>query len=121
MKILIIEDSTSQIRLLNKIVLQIDGIEPILAEDALEGFAILRAIPSIGLIILDNDMPYINGFDFLKKIKNDPLLKKIPIAFSTANANTEPFINAGAAECFIKPYNIEDFKRFIDEVKEGKK
>lgn len=118
MKILIIEDSKSQIHLLNKIVKQIKDTEPILAADALEGFAILRAIPDIFLILLDNDMPFIKGINFLKKIKSDPILKKIPVLLSTAETNTQQFIDAGAAKCFVKPYDITRFKESIETLRD---
>ncbi len=117
MKILIIEDSVTQRQLIKKVVLKIKDIEPILTEDALEGFAILRAIPDIRLVVLDNQLPYINGLQFLNKLRSTTPFEKLPIIVSSGDDKTEVYIKAGADKVMIKPYSLKKLNDFIEMVK----
>ncbi len=117
MKVLVIEDSNSQRRIINKIIRPIADVEPILAEDALEGFAILRAIPNIKLIVLDNLMPYMNGIDFLKKIRSTFPFEKLPILISSAEDCKQKYLIAGADKVLLKPYHVSELTNFIQLIK----
>jgi CheY-like chemotaxis protein len=69
------------------------------------------------LILLDLNMPRKNGFDVLKEIKDNDVLKKIPIIiFTTSQAlrDIEKAYELGA-NCFIsKPQTIEDWTELIE-------
>ena len=49
-------------------------------------------VPS--LLILDIDMPELNGFELLKIIKNDENLKNVPVIFLTSNGDRDHVIGA---------------------------
>ncbi len=58
------------------------------------------------LIILDIDMPVMNGFQALKKIREHDHLKDIPVIFLTSNNDREHVIRAvqsGASDYVAKP------------------
>ena len=78
MKILIIEDD-STIRSGLKYCLEYEGYEVVEASCGKES---LEKLNNIALILLDVNLPDINGFELFKKIKN---IKNIPIIFLTAN------------------------------------
>ena len=59
MKILVVEDIEMHRKLITKILSKIKNIEIITAEDAFEGYAILKAIDDIELLILDHPMIYV--------------------------------------------------------------
>lgn len=69
------------------------------------------------VILLDLNMPRVNGLEFLKIIKNEPELKQIPvIVLTTSKAEqdkSDSFQNS-AAGYIIKP---TDYKKFIDAIK----
>jgi len=115
-KILIIDDSRSQLTVINKIIAQLKIHQTYLALDALEGFVMLRAIPGIDFIVVDYNMPYINGVEFIKKIKNTPPFDKIPIIVSSAQDLSNEYKAAGADYCLIKPYSVKGFQDIIDKV-----
>ena len=117
MKILIVEDNQEQAKLIKKIILKIKDIEPILAKDALEGFAILRVIPDIKLVILDYQIPYLNGIEFLKKIRSTPPFNNLAILISSSEDLSDEYIQAGANKVMIKPYNLTELNDYIDEIK----
>lgn len=116
MKILIIDDNEAQAGLIRQIISKLKHIEPIVATDALEGYVILRAVVGIEAVILDYKMPYINGIEFLKKLRKTHPFEEIPVLISSAEDRTKEYIEAGATECLIKPYNITKLKEFTQHV-----
>ncbi|MHC4113960.1 MAG: response regulator [Planctomycetota bacterium] len=64
------------------------------------------------LILLDLNMPKMNGFEFLRVAKRDGRLKKIPIVVLTtskAQENIAECFALGAAGYVVKPVNYEKF------------
>jgi putative two-component system response regulator len=60
------------------------------------------------LILLDVEMPEMNGFQTLSRLKEDPALGPIPVIFLTGNRDTETEIKAlesGAMDFITKPAN----------------
>ena len=70
-----------------------------------------RALPC--LILLDYNMPELNGEEILKRINiNDRFINIPKIVWSTSNSNDyrERCIDAGAVEYFVKPSTIQSLK-----------
>lgn len=69
------------------------------------------------LILLDLNMPKMNGVEFLKTIKADKTLKKIPVVVLTTSKSerdiTEIFEN-GVAGYVVKP---ADYKKFVEAIR----
>jgi len=68
------------------------------------------------LIILDINMPKMNGIEFLKIIKADPNFKTIPVVIlTTSNDENDKFIcySYGAAGYIIKPIDYNEFQEAI--------
>lgn len=104
MRILYIEDNPQNMRLVRKM-LQIDGHEMIEAVNGLDGVtAASRELPN--LILMDINLPDIDGLEAAARIKAQPNLAHIPIIALTANAmhgDRERFINAGCDGYLAKP------------------
>jgi CheY-like chemotaxis protein len=69
------------------------------------------------IILLDMNMPKMNGLEFLEIVKNDDELKKIPvIVLSTSKADSDRIdsFNLGIAGYMVKPM---DYKKFVDVIK----
>ena len=68
-----------------------------------------------GIILLDLNMPKINGIEFLKIAKKDDSLKKIPVVVLTTSKEDQDKVdsfNSGVAGYMIKPY-----LKFVEVVK----
>ncbi len=72
------------------------------------------------LIILDLKLPKLNGLDVLKKIKEDPKLKVIPVIIFSASNLIEDVKKCyeNYANAFItKPIDLEEFEKIIISIK----
>lgn len=79
-------------------------------------YADLEKFPSPGIILLDLNMPVMNGIEFLKVAKLDESLRKIPVIVLTTskeeNDRVESF-DLGVAGYIIKPVEFEKFVEAI--------
>ncbi|MFA5363681.1 MAG: response regulator [Candidatus Bathyarchaeia archaeon] len=77
-------------------------------------------VPTAGLVILDLNMPKIDGFEVLKTIKGDDKLKSIPIIVLTSSSRPEDIERAYKLGCnsfIVKPASFEDFIEAVMEIK----
>lgn len=80
-KILVVDDEQSM-RELVSFHLRKHGYDVLTAEDAVvAGHLVVRHKPD--LLIVDVQMPFMNGYDFVEAVKKDPETKNIPVVFLT--------------------------------------
>ncbi len=110
MKILIVDDNGDDRRLLRCIV-ENKGHEAIEAEDGLDGLRQAK-IHGPDLIISDALMPLMDGFQFLRAVKEDEKLKTTPFIFYSAvyraDRDVDLAIALGAEAYIIKPKEPAD-------------
>ncbi len=113
MTILLIEDDAIEILKFNRSLIKLrevhDLIEAYNGENALD---ILAENSQIDLILLDLNMPKMNGFEFLKQLRTDPNLKYIPTVVLTTSINRSDLKQAysiGIAGYLVKPLKYEDY------------
>jgi len=116
-KILIAEDEPD-IQALLALILRHAGHEVIIVGDgqAAQDLA-LADMPD--LIIMDVQMPKVNGYDACKLIKAQPALQAIPVLFLTVrgdNAEKETGFAVGAAAYLVKPFASEDLVQQVGEI-----
>ena len=106
-KILIIEDNPVNRNILSNF-LQ-DDYEIIEAENGLLGLDMLfYNYQHISAVILDLNMPVIDGFEFLKKVQTNPIIASVPVLVATTENDSneeERCLSLGAADFVTKPYN----------------
>ncbi len=85
-----------------------DTYEVKIAKSGTKALEILESPNDIDLILLDIEMPDINGYDVCKRIKNNETIKNIPIIFITGRTSQEDEeygLNLGAIDYITKPFN----------------
>ena len=117
MKILIVEDNEDNLKLFN-IIVESGGHAAILARDGEEAVETAKKeIPDI--ILMDIQMPKMNGLEAAKILKSDQSTAKIPIIALTAYAMIEEKEKLGK-EWFdgyiAKPVGVKDILKVIDEI-----
>jgi two-component system, cell cycle response regulator DivK len=109
-KILLIEDN-AQNRYLTKFLLEQGGHEVLQAETGPQGLEMAAAaVPD--LILLDIQLPSMDGYTVARHLKSDERLRSIPIVAVTSYAMTgdrEKCFEAGAEGYIEKPINPESF------------
>ena len=114
-KILVIDDSKLIHKMFNVMLRQYDVIH---AHDGQEGLHCLGETTDIDLILLDVNMPNMNGLEFLGKVKADAALQEIPVVIVSTEGkeeDTERAMTAGASSYIKKPF---DHKQLLDVIKE---
>lgn len=79
-------------------------------QQVLEALADHNNLPC--LIILDLNMPVLNGFQTLEALNSNPRFVKVPkVIFTTSDddENKKRSITSGAVDYFVKPSNMRDF------------
>ena len=78
------------------------------AENGKEGLEVLQEnYRDISIIVLDVQMPVMNGYEFLHAVKDDDLLREIPVIVATGSSDIEEeerCLELGATDFVIKPY-----------------
>ncbi len=123
-EILLVEDSPGDVRLTQEALKDSKLYNNLnVVPDGVEAMAFLRRqeqytnAPRPDLILLDLNLPRMDGRQVLQEIKNDESLKRIPVVVLTTSSNeTDIFITYNLhANCYIsKPV---DFTQFINVVK----
>ena len=104
--ILVVDDMTTTLLLIHDLLK--DTYEVKIAKSGTKALEILNAPNDIDLILLDVELPDINGYEVCKILKNNDQTKKIPIIFVTARnseADEEYGLNLGAIDYITKPFN----------------
>ena len=118
-KVLVVDDS----RLIHKMFeVMLRDFDLVHAGDGLEALQKLGEHADIELILLDINMPNMNGLEFLEKIKQDSALADIPVIIVSTEGKEEDTIRglqAGAAAYIKKPFRSEEILVIIDRLRQG--
>ena len=119
LNILLIEDDAIEVMKFNRVLSTLDVKHKIVeannGEEALAILEVKEVIPDI--IILDLNMPKINGIEFLTILKADEYLKYIPAIILTTSNNRKDVLECyriGIAGYLLKPLKYDDY---IDRIK----
>jgi CheY-like chemotaxis protein len=112
-KILIVDDVPGNIKTLADILR--DDYKILMATS---GEKALEAIYSqdVALVLLDVEMPEMNGYEVCKKLKSDKATADIPVIFVTANTDKKKMVKgivAGAIYYLTKPVNKNELRMLV--------
>ena len=110
MKILLVDDSNTMRRIIANSLKPLEA-EILEAEHGEKALAILREhAATVDLMLLDINMPVMNGRETLEAIKSDDALKHVPVIIVSTEAQKADVvqaISAGAANYVVKPFQPE--------------
>ena len=123
MDVLLIEDSPGDVRLTCEAFRDANkSVQVHVAPDGLEAMAFLRRkgmyanAPRPNLILLDLNLPQMNGHDVLARVKGDEVLKSIPtVVMTTADWDMDIFKSYQLqANCYVqKPTHFDAFQSLV--------
>jgi CheY-like chemotaxis protein len=121
-KILYVEDNDDNIYLITR-GLGRKGYDIIVAKDGEEGLAMARSeAPS--LILMDLDLPVLNGWEATRRLKASPQTQHIPVIAVSAHAmasDRERALAAGCDDFFSKPVDLKGLVERIEALLPGSK
>jgi len=110
--LVLVADDDALIRLLARTVLETDGNSVIEAEDGVEALERLAATSGVSLVVVDLDMPRLDGHGVVAQIKRDVKTAGVPVVVLTASTNPADEARAlerGADDYIRKPIDPPRF------------
>ena len=112
MPILIVDDYKTMLRIIKNLLKQLgfDNVDE--ATDGGMAYTKLKE-KKYGLVISDWNMEPVTGYELLKKVRADDMLKAMPFILVTAESKTENVIaakQAGVNNYIVKPFNADTLK-----------
>ena len=119
-RIMVVEDNEVNQKVLTSILESAD-IKVYKAENGRQALNMLNRGTIVDLILMDMSMPVMDGFEATKKIKDEPLFRKIPVLAVTGlgfHHELERMQFVGVDACIIKPFKLGDLyeglKRYLE-------
>ena len=107
MRALVVDDSRAMRRIIGKYLHEL-GFEVHEAASGLEALVSAPKIEGLSLILLDWNMPEMDGRTLLLRLRGEPEFADIPIMMVTTESEMEQVevaLNAGASEYLMKPFD----------------
>jgi len=121
--VLIVEDSENSAATLEIAFMGIAGVSVLLASSAVEAWRILSSSGrTIQAIITDLNMPRMDGFELIRRVREDQRLAATPII--VVSADTDPQTPAriaqlGVSAFFPKPFSPAQVRRKLEQILNG--
>ena len=114
-KILIVDDNPVNIQVIGQI-LRKSRFKVGFAVNGKQALSILKETSSYDLVLLDIDMPEMDGFEVCRQIRRTDELKELPIIFVSAMSDINYIVNGfdeGGNEYITKPFNEKELLKRI--------
>jgi len=118
-KVLVVDDSKLIHQMYRLVLMRYKNCTLMDAMNGLEALDILSRENGIDLILLDINMPVMNGVQFMEKLKKDNLYRNIPIIVISTEGKEEDTIRAmrlGAWGYIAKPFKSEALHDLLEKV-----
>ncbi len=114
-KVALVADDSSTIRKLISLTLKATGTRVVTASDGMEALELLPTL-DVDLIITDLNMPNIDGYEFIKIVRENEYYQDVPIIILSSEKEQEDIekgIAAGANSYLVKPFVPEKLQTEI--------
>ena len=119
LRVLIVDDNAINLRMIER-VLKLRGVEVTMAGDGQQALAALRARPgAFDLVLMDIQMPVMDGLEATREIRRDPDLAGLPVIALTAGVLPEErqaALAAGMNDFLAKPLDLKQLNGLLARV-----
>lgn len=109
-KTILIVDDSKTVRNLVAFIMKKEGFKVVTAEDGLDGLEKLYSAEKIDLIISDINMPRMDGFTFIKSVREQDVYRDMPIVVLSTEGQEKDIqagLSIGANMYMVKPAQPE--------------
>jgi len=120
--VLVVEDSENSAVMMEMALFGIPGLSLLMASSALAALRILRNGSAVRAIVTDLNMPRMDGFEMIRRIREDHTLSGTPIIVVSADtdpATPERVAQLGVSAFFSKPYSPAQVRRTLEQILDG--
>jgi len=117
--VLVVEDSENSAIMMEMALFGIPGLSLLMADSGLEALRILRNGSLVRAIVTDLNMPRMDGFEMIRRIREDHTLSGTPIIVVSADtdpATPERVAELGVSAFFSKPYSPAQVRRTVEQI-----
>jgi CheY-like chemotaxis protein len=125
--VLIVEDSENSAAMLEIAFLGIPGLDVLLAPSAVEALRILDggpgAVGAVGAMVTDLNMPRMDGYELIRRVRADKRLSDMPIIVVSADtdpATPQRIAALGVEAYFPKPFSPAVVRRKLEQILDGR-
>ena len=120
--ILAVDDVEMNLKMMRSMLNDLGELDYLEARNGLEALGILKRPNAIDIVLLDLEMPLMNGFELLRIMKQSELIRDIPVIVITSDkTEVTKTLALGANDFIAKPYDPEELKlRVINHVRSKK-
>lgn len=115
-KTILIVDDSKTVRNLVAFIMKKEGFKVVTAEDGLDGLEKLYSSEKIDLIVSDINMPRMDGFTFIKSVREQEAYRDIPIVVLSTEGQEKDIqagLSIGANMYMVKPAQPEKMVKNI--------
>jgi two-component system chemotaxis response regulator CheY len=108
-KAMVVDDSRAMRMFLSKTLTQ-SGFSVVQAADGKQGLELLAQGPDISLVLVDWNMPEMDGLQFVQRVRSQSALAGVRLMMVTTETEIEQMaraLEAGADEYIMKPFTID--------------
>ena len=120
MRVLIVDD-TDDVRALLRVALSVAGFETLEANEGPAALHLLATEPTPDVVLLDVQMPVMDGWQTLREIRNAPATATLPVIMCTVKSRPEDRERGWELGCdgyLSKPFDIRELVHIVREVAE---
>jgi CheY-like chemotaxis protein len=120
--VLLVEDNEGDVRLTREALREADvNVELIVARDGEEALAFLRGESAVrpAIVLLDLNLPKMDGLEVLEEIKGDPALRHTPVIMLTTSSSSRDVLACyeRGVNCYVvKPLELDEFTALVQAI-----
>jgi CheY-like chemotaxis protein len=117
-KTILVVDDELVMRNAIKRIFEKEKYKVLVAKDAMELSKIIEDT-KLDLILLDINLPWVDGYELCSLLKAHPVLKHLPVAFVSGNKTEEDIkrgFEAGCDEYITKPFEVDEIQNTVNQL-----
>jgi two-component system chemotaxis response regulator CheY len=108
----LVTDDSPTIRNMIAFTLKAIGVSTVEASDGQDALNKIES-SNIDILIVDLNMPKINGLELISMLRKNPKYKKLPMIMVTTEADRKRGLAAGANEYIVKPFKPQELQTIV--------